>query len=595
MLPAGVATSRATLDALATSRPVIVRSSFGHTVLANSRALALARITRDTPDPLGGKIAHDAAGEPTGILEDAAFEVFDTLVPKPTPAQDVAAARAALAALARQGVTTFLDAAASAESMAAFHAVQHGGGLTARAHFAPPILPPEAGHLDAAIARIVAFRKRYDQGPIVAAPRLTVRNAKLFLDGVIAGPSFTGAMLEPYLVNAGTEAEPRWQAGPSRGPDVYFPAPALKAALIGLGRAGIDPHMHADGDRAVHEALDAIEALRSALPGKDIRPAIAHDEIVSPDDFARYARLKAFAVLSLQWGKPASDTVDGLRDYLGPARARILEPSGLLAAQGAAIAFGSDWPVDPLDEWFALKVGVTRTNAADCRPAIRRAPRRGPRPHAAAGAARDHHRGRPRTARGRRDRFARDRQVRRPHRARSRPVHDPGRGDRRDPGPADRGRRPPGLRRAGFRQVAGRATAGRRAGGSGAARGEQLRPVDRARAARRDAVRHAHLREARVHDVGAVARAREPAGDNLGGSGHSRGDVLADDAGRVAATAHAIGRQAAVGVLVREIVARTHRRRVVGRDASTAAPTAPAASRPDRAWRRSVAARRARR
>jgi hypothetical protein len=368
MLPAGVATSHATLDALATSRPVIVRSSFGHTVLANSKALALARITRETPDPLGGKIAHDAAGEPTGILEDAAFEVFDTLVPKPTPPQNVAAARAALGALARQGVTAFLDADAPAESMAAFHAVQQSGGLTARAHFAPPILPPEAAHLDAAIARIVAFRKRYDQGPIVAAPRLTVRNAKLFLDGVIAGPSFTGAMLEPYLVNAGTEAEPRWQAGPSRGPDVYFPAPVLKAALIGLGRAGIDPHMHADGDRAVHEALDAIEAMRDALPGKDIRPAIAHDEIVAPDDYARFARLKAFAVLSLQWGKPASDTVDGLRDYLGPERARILEPSGLLAAQGAAIAYGSDWPVDPLDEWFALKVGVTRTNAADAGP-----------------------------------------------------------------------------------------------------------------------------------------------------------------------------------------------------------------------------------
>jgi predicted amidohydrolase YtcJ len=368
MLPAGVATSHATLDALKTSRPVIVRSSFGHTVLANSRALALAKITRATPDPLGGKIAHDAAGEPTGILEDAAFDVYRELVPKPTPEQDVAAARAALGALARQGVTSFLDADAPAESMAAFRAVEESGGLTARAHFAPPITPPEAQDLEAAIARVLRFRARYDQGPIVAAPHLTVRNAKLFLDGVIAGPSFTGAMLEPYRVNAGTEAEPRWQSGPSRGPDVYFPAAALKTALIGLGRAGIDPHLHVDGDRAVREGLDAIEALRKALPGKDIRPALAHDEIVSPDDLARFAQLKVFPVLSLQWGKPASDTVDGLRDYLGPERARILEPSGLLAAKGATVAFGSDWPVDPLDEWFALKVGVTRTNAPDAGP-----------------------------------------------------------------------------------------------------------------------------------------------------------------------------------------------------------------------------------
>jgi predicted amidohydrolase YtcJ len=368
MRPAGVATSRATLDVLRTSRPVIVRSSFGHTVLANSKALALAGITRASPDPLGGKIAHDAAGEPTGILEDAAFEVFDDLLPKPTPEQHVAAARAALGALARQGVTSFLDAAAPAESLAAFSAVEQQGGLTARAHFAPPIRPPEAKDLDAAIARVLAFRARYDQGPIVVAPHLTVRNAKLFLDGVIAGPSFTGAMLAPYLINAGTEAEPRWVAGPSRGPAVYFPAAPLAAALIGLGRAGIDPHLHVDGDGAVHAGLDAIEALRQALPGKDIRPGLAHCEIVAPGDFGRFAQLHVFPVLSLQWGKPATDTVDGLRDPMGPERAQILEPAGLLAAQGAVVAFGSDWPVDPLDEWFALKVGVTRTNAPDAGP-----------------------------------------------------------------------------------------------------------------------------------------------------------------------------------------------------------------------------------
>lgn len=368
MQPAGVATSRATLDALRTSRPVIVRSSFGHTVLANSKALALAKITRATPDPLGGRIAHDAAGEPTGILEDAAFEVYDKLVPKSTPEQDVAAARAALGALAQQGVTSFLDADAPAESLAAFSAVEKSGGLTARAHFAPPIAPTEAQNLKAAIDRVLSFRARYDQGPIVAAPRLTVRNAKLFLDGVIAGPSFTGAMLAPYRINAGTEAAPHWQAGPSRGPEVYFPAAPLKAALIGLGRAGIDPHLHVDGDGAVRAGLDAIEAMRQALPGKDIRPGLAHCEIVSPDDFGRFAKLKVFPVLSLQWGKPAADTVDGLREPMGPERARVLEPAGLLAAAGATVAFGSDWPVDRLDEWFALKVGVTRTNAPDAGP-----------------------------------------------------------------------------------------------------------------------------------------------------------------------------------------------------------------------------------
>jgi predicted amidohydrolase YtcJ len=81
-------------------------------------------------------------------------------------------------------------------------------------------------------------------------------------------------------------------------------------------------------------------------------------------DFARYKQLGTTAVLSMQWEKPAGDTM-GLRDYFGPTRMKILEPAGLLAAAGAPIAFGSDWPVDRLDEWFALKVGVTRTNAPD--------------------------------------------------------------------------------------------------------------------------------------------------------------------------------------------------------------------------------------
>jgi hypothetical protein len=122
--------------------------------------------------------------------------------------------------------------------------------------------------------------------------------------------------------------------------------------------------MHADGDGAVHAGLDGIEALRTALPSADIRPAIAHDEIVDPADFGRYKKLDTIPVLSFQWEKPAGDTL-GLRNYFGPARMKILEPAGLLAAAGARIAFGSDWPVDKLDEWFALKVSVTRTNSPD--------------------------------------------------------------------------------------------------------------------------------------------------------------------------------------------------------------------------------------
>jgi hypothetical protein len=109
--------------------------------------------------------------------------------------------------------------------------------------------------------------------------------------------------------------------------------------------------------------LDGIEAMRAKFPGRDIRAAIAHDEIVDPRDFGRYKQLNVIPVLSFQWEKQASDTVDNARDYMGPARYKYMEPAAFLADAGARIAYGSDWPVDPLDEWFALKVGVTRTNS----------------------------------------------------------------------------------------------------------------------------------------------------------------------------------------------------------------------------------------
>jgi len=368
MVPAGVKTSRATLDALKTKRPIFVISSFGHTALVNSRAIELAGISAATKDPLGGRIARDAAGNPSGILEDFAKDLVSRLLPAPTPSDDVRSARAALDAMRKQGITTFLDAAADPHTIAAFTSAEHEGQLTARAHFAVLVTPAEGPDAQKATAKVTEIARRYDQGPIRAEPKVTVRNFKLFLDGVITAPALTGAMLEPYWTPQGAGPARHFAAGTNRGPDVYFPAPVLRTLLVALSGAGFDPHMHADGDRAVHEALDGIEAIRAKYPGKDIRPAIAHDEIVDPQDFPRYRQLDAIPVLSFQWEKPAPDTVDGARDYMGPARYRYMEPAGFLAAAGARIAYGSDWPVDTLDEWFALKVGVTRTNSPSAGP-----------------------------------------------------------------------------------------------------------------------------------------------------------------------------------------------------------------------------------
>jgi predicted amidohydrolase YtcJ len=366
MLPAGTIMSRAMLDVLHTQRPILVESSFGHTGLANTRTLQLAAISAKTPDPLGGMYVRDASGNPTGLLQDAAFEAVQSKLPEPTPAEDVKAAEAALDAMRAQGITTFLDAAATPRMLAAFAGAEKDGHLTARAHFAVLIRPPEGREPVKAVAFLKSTAQRYDQGEIVPEPRITVRNFKMFLDGVISAPALTGAMLEPYWQD--TAASPHWVAGKNRGPDVYFPAPVLRTLVIEAAKAGFEPHMHVDGDRAVHEGLDAIEALRKQFSGHEIRAALAHDEIVDPKDFPRYAQLDAIPVLSMQWEKPAPDTIDNTRDYLGPARFKYMEPAGVLAAAGARIAYGSDWPVDPLNEWFALKVGVTRANAPDAGP-----------------------------------------------------------------------------------------------------------------------------------------------------------------------------------------------------------------------------------
>jgi predicted amidohydrolase YtcJ len=219
MLPAGVAVSHETLDTLNTKRPVAVRSSFGHSVLANKRALQLAHIDARTPDPVGGKIQHAANGEPSGILEDAAFGAIVKLIPPPTPEEDVAAARAAQDALRKQGVTTFLDAAAAPADIESFTKVQQSGDLTVRAHFAVPIRPTANLDPAKAVAAVKATATHFDQGPLRPAPTITVRNAKLFLDGVITAPAFTGAMLEPYFSNQGTQAQPHW--APSKDRSAY--------------------------------------------------------------------------------------------------------------------------------------------------------------------------------------------------------------------------------------------------------------------------------------------------------------------------------------------------------------------------------------
>lgn len=361
MRPEGADVTKADLDALKTRRPIIVRSSDGHSTVANSRALALAHITRDTPDPHAGRIDRDRSGEPTGVFEDTAEELVRKPVPPPSAADILAAAKAALAAFRRQGETAFMAQIASKPDIEAWATLRKEGLLTARAYMAPDVAPDAVAEPRLAVRRILDLKHEFDTGPIGPRPNLWVRNSgEIFQDGVYNWPALTASLLEPYFVNKGTAAKPNWQPGTNRGPDPYIPLHQLQRLLLALANAGIEPEVHAIGDRAVRHTLDAYAYVRQHLNGKDVRLEIAHAEMVAPSDVPRFKALNVIPDMGFQWAKRAFDTVDAAENYLGPERFNRVEPEGLLYEAGARLALGSDWPVDPINDWFDMKVLVTR-------------------------------------------------------------------------------------------------------------------------------------------------------------------------------------------------------------------------------------------
>ncbi|WCM49513.1 amidohydrolase [Pseudomonas sp. WJP1] len=351
---------KSTLDALKTQRPIQVRSTDFHTVLLNSRGLAVAGIDKRTANPGDGKYVRDSAGNPTGICEDGAADAMAAVVPPATDAEKLIQSRTALDAMRQQGITSFFDAMSGPENAKAFTTLAQSGELTARALLAIKLDPAAAtADPDKTIAEAKALASTYDQGETKVAPGVSMRHVKLFMDGIINAPADTGAMLTPYLHNAGTEHAPKWTPGKNRG-ELYFSPQVLNPLLLKAVQAGLDPHLHATGDRAVRDSLNGIEYVRQQLPGHPFRPAITHAESVDPADYGRFKALDVTANMSFQWAQQAPSTVDGTSDHLGAERFSRMEPSGSITRAGGRVAYGSDWPVDPLDEFLALKIGVTR-------------------------------------------------------------------------------------------------------------------------------------------------------------------------------------------------------------------------------------------
>ncbi len=368
MKPDGTDLTAKILDRLPTDRPVVVAANDMHSTAVNSKVLALANITRDTPAPTTGKLARDESGDPTGILVDGARGLLEGAKPEMSPEeeaeQNLHYAAAAVKELNKQGVTSILHALANEKSVQAFSTLRKDGLLTVRPEFAVFIPPTERDNLEQSVSNVLAIRERYNAPGSAELPGISVSTVKVAVDGVIQMPAQNGAMIEPYLHNVGTHTHPDWQPSDNWG-SLYMPESNLTELTNALAANKLNIHMHTTGDMAVKTALNAVASTREKYPGADFRPALAHDEMVDPADYPRFKALNATPVLSLQWGKRAPDTIESVKPYIGDERFPYLETAGKFEQAGVRVAFGSDWPVDPLDEWYAMKVGVTRTNRSD--------------------------------------------------------------------------------------------------------------------------------------------------------------------------------------------------------------------------------------
>ncbi|MFL6117029.1 MAG: amidohydrolase [Catenulispora sp.] len=356
VLPTGTVVTRQDLDALPTKRPIFVGSSDHHNAWVNSRALALAGITRNTPDPAGGTIVRDASGEPTGLLKDAAASLAGSAIPPLTLAQEVAATTEAFTMLAGAGVTTIMDAAVGSSEI--YRAMAAAGALKIRTHMAYVIDPSAGTDPHAVLATLEAFR-----AGVKGVDRLSSGIAKVFMDGVIEYPAQTAAMLEPYLVNAGTDADPHWVPGPSRG-SLYFDQPTINALALTLDKAGWQLHAHTIGDRAVRTALNAYTLAFERHGDRGNRHTLAHLEAVDPADIPRIARAKVLACMQLQWAETDSYSVDALLPYVGAERQGRIYPARTMQHAGVHLTGGTDWPIDAFNPWRPVAQAITRTGAS---------------------------------------------------------------------------------------------------------------------------------------------------------------------------------------------------------------------------------------
>jgi predicted amidohydrolase YtcJ len=339
--------SRELLDRVVPDRPAYLTNRDGHGAWVNSRAIDLAGLTAATPDPADGRIEHGADDEPQGTLHEGAALLVGRLVPGPTFAEQLRGLLLAQQHLHALGITAWQDAIVGEyldypDPLPAYLAAARDGTLTARVEGALWWDRSRGGdQLDDLLDR----RQHGHAG------RFRAGTVKIMQDGV--AENFTAGMIDPYLDACGC------QSG-NRGFSYVDPAD-LAEQVSRLDIAGFGVHVHAIGDRAVREALDAFDAARASNPVSRGRHHIAHLQVLHPDDIPRFAELSVTANMQALWAAHEPQMDELTIPFLGPERAARQYPFASLLRAGARLAAGSDWAVSSANPLEGIHVAVNRT------------------------------------------------------------------------------------------------------------------------------------------------------------------------------------------------------------------------------------------
>jgi predicted amidohydrolase YtcJ len=332
--------SRWDLDEVSAGHPVFLDRVDGHLAVANTRALQLASITIASRDPEGGKIDRDANGQPTGILRDTAQQAVSVVLPQPTHEKRRQGIETALADLAEHGVTSAQDYSPDWQNFQIYEELEKEGKLTARISEWLPFDDP-----------VEELQKKRDSHP-QSDLMLHTGMLKGFMDGSLGG--HTAALLEPYADDPKNSGLPRYEADKLND--------MAKERVL----AGFQLGFHAIGDKGIQMALDAFaEAEKAAREqkvkapngGDDFRLRVEHAQVTTPAQIARFKELKVIA--SMQPSHVLTD-MRWAQDRLGPKRAATSYAWSSFLNKGVTVAFGTDYPVEPVTPFRGLYAAVTR-------------------------------------------------------------------------------------------------------------------------------------------------------------------------------------------------------------------------------------------